>query len=84
MTEVEEGLNIVKEALKIGEKHDEYSAYSSSEWEKVDKGHKLCKNLLVENNKKIHDVDNQLRLLQEQLHKEKHWSSSTSVPKDRT
>jgi len=48
--EVEEGLNIVKEALKIGgEEHDEYSSYSSNEWEKVDKDHKLCENI-VENN----------------------------------
>jgi len=59
--EVEEGLNIVKEALESGEEHHEYNAYSSSQWEKVHNKHDICENLLLHNNKRIHDVENQIR-----------------------
>jgi len=84
VTNVEEGLNIVKEALEIGKEYHEYSGYSFSECEKVHNKHKLCEDLLLQNNKRIRDVQNQLRVLQEKLHKKNHWSSSTGVPKDTT
>jgi len=51
-------LNIAKEALQIGgEEHDEYSNYYSSEWDKVVQKHQVCQNQLVDNNKRIHDVE---------------------------
>jgi len=73
---VEEGLNIVKEALEIGEEHHEYSVYASSEWEKVCNEHNMCEFVLLQNNKRICDVENQLRVVKEQLHKQNHWSCS--------
>ena len=48
--------------------------------EKVVKECKVCENQLIKNNKMIHDVEK--RVLQEQLHKENHWSLATYVPKD--
>jgi len=84
VTEVEEGLNIVKEALKIGEEHHEYIAYSPSEWEIVCNEHNMCEFVLLQNNKRICDVEDQLRVVKEPLHKQNHSSCSTPIPKDNT
>ena len=84
MTEVEEGLNIVKEALEIGEEHHQYTAYSPSSWEKVSNEHNMCEFVLLQNNKRICDVEDQLRVVKEPLHKQNHSSCSTPVPKDNT
>ncbi|XP_068487067.1 uncharacterized protein [Phaseolus vulgaris] len=82
VTEVEEGLNIVKEAVKIGKEHHEYTGYSPIEWEKVCNEHNMCEFVLLQNNKRIRDVEDQLRVVKELLHKQNHSSCSTPVPKD--
>ena len=84
MTEIEEGLNIVKEALEIGEEHHEYTGYSPSEWEKVCNEHNMCEFVLLHNKKRIRDVEDKLRVVKELLHKQNHSSCSTPVPKDNT
>jgi len=84
VTEVEQGLNIVKEALEIGEEHHEYTAYSPSSWEKVCNEHNMCEFVLLQNNKRIRDVEDQLRVLKELVDKQNHSSCSRAVPKDST
>jgi len=49
-------------------------SYCISEWEKLLEQHKVCEKPGAGNQKRIVDLDKQIREVQELVHKENHWS----------
>jgi len=45
-----------------------------SEWGKVPHQHEICRDQIIGNNKKILDLQKQIKIMQEQVYRQSHWS----------
>jgi len=75
LTEEERRLDIVIEAVRVSshEKH-ECTGPSFSEWETILQQHEISQKQIMANDKRLCDLQKEIRILQEQVHKVNHWS----------